>query len=344
MELGLAEFLRASWFAGTFPIIMASIPYSHFRFLKTMLLGFAKRGKIMDPKSHKFTVPQQFFLHFYLAAAFWTTVLLACTWLYAYEAVGSLASKPLDYSSVASHLMGGSNVFSFYKSQTVSAQQRYQVWRTVLLLFLMEVQVLRRLYETLYVFTYSPSARMHIVGYLTGLFFYTAAPLSLSCSYVPVALHHAAHKMAFFILKGRTQTEVLEFDWSGYLKPLLVLGWFQWVGVAMFMWGWIHQHRCHAILGSLRKRSDQACEYAIPHGDWFEIVSCPHYLAEIVIYAGLLVASGGTDITLWLLFAFVVANLTFAAGLKSIEAYCISEIFHCLVRSRFSSRTVKCIA
>ncbi|KAF9623412.1 hypothetical protein IFM89_002996 [Coptis chinensis] len=41
------------------------------------------------------------------------------------------------------------------------------------------------------------------------------------------------------------------------------------------------------------------------HGNWFEIVSCPHYLAEIVIYAGLLVASGGSDPTIWLLFGFV---------------------------------------
>lgn len=96
--------------------------------------------------------------------------------------------------------------------------------------------------------------------------------------------------------------------------------------------------------GSLREHAEQIDEYVIPHGDWFEIVSCPHYLAEIVIslslslslsllhkhktilvtmlrlandlnsclqmmkviYAGLLVASGGTDITIWLLFAFVV--------------------------------------
>ncbi|GMY05691.1 polyprenol reductase 2, partial [Fagus crenata] len=33
-----------------------------------------------------------------------------------------------------------------------------------------------------------------------------------------------------------------------------------------------------------------------------------------VIYAGLLVASGGTDLTIWLLFGFVVANLVFAAA------------------------------
>lgn len=35
--------------------------------------------------------------------------------------------------------------------------------------------------------------------------------------------------------------------------------------------------------GSLRERKEQVDEYTIPHGDWFEIVSCPHYLAEIVM-------------------------------------------------------------
>lgn len=33
--------------------------------------------------------------------------------------------------------------------------------------------------------------------------------------------------------------------------------------------------------GSLRE-SRQADEYVIPRGDWFEIVSSPHYLSEIV--------------------------------------------------------------
>ncbi|GMY05636.1 polyprenol reductase 2-like isoform X1 [Fagus crenata] len=73
-------------------------------------------------------------------------------------------------------------------------------------------------------------------------------------------------------------------------------------------------YRWKEYLGSLRDRTEQDEEYVIPHGDWFESVSSPHYLAEIVIYAGLLVASGGTDLTIWLLFGFVVANLVFAAA------------------------------
>ncbi|RZR76825.1 hypothetical protein BHM03_00001712, partial [Ensete ventricosum] len=82
---------------------------------------------------------------------------------------------------------------------------------------------------------------------------------------------------------------------------------------------------CPVWAGSLRENKG-ADEYVIPYGDWFRYVSCPHYLAEIVIliiYFGILVASGGSDITIWLLFMFVVclselnlsvSNLTFAAA------------------------------
>ncbi|KAJ4897024.1 hypothetical protein Rs2_23818 [Raphanus sativus] len=37
-----------------------------------------------------------------------------------------------------------------------------------------------------------------------------------------------------------------------------------------------------SMQGSLRENPSQAKEYIIPNGDWFEIVSSPHYLAEIV--------------------------------------------------------------
>lgn len=93
-----------------------------------------------------------------------------------------------------------------------------------------------------------------------------------------------------------------------------------------------------------RKDND---EYAVPYGDWFQYVSSPHYLAEIVtslsltnvlgvfisclsthtkltfagsnlqvpfcfslvlkvVYAGFVVASGCSDLTIWLLWGFTV--------------------------------------
>lgn len=50
--------------------------------------------------------------------------------------------------------------------------------------------------------------------------------------------------------------------------------------------------------------------YGIPRGGWFEYVSCPHYLAEILIYAAFLMITKASDSTMWFLFAFVVLNLT----------------------------------
>lgn len=309
MELGLVALLRSAWIAGTLPLIVALMPFSRLHLFREAILGFAKRGKIMQSSSYKFTVPQRFFLHFYVVAVAWTTLLFLATGLYAYR-TASLVSEPY---TIASHLTGGSHFFSLHKIRSTPLKRRFRVWRSVFLLFLMEFQVLRRLYETIYVFNYSPSARMHILGYLTGLFFYTAAPLSLCCTFAPEVFEFAVNQMVEFIVKGKNRMPDIEFDLWDFVNLLLKLGWFQWVGVAIFVLGWIHQCRCHAILGSLRDHSEQVDEYVIPHGDWFEIVSSPHYLAEIVIYAGLVIASGGTDLTVWLLFGFVVANLVFAA-------------------------------
>ena len=42
-------------------------------------------------------------------------------------------------------------------------------------------------------------------------------------------------------------------------------------------------------------------------GGAFELVSCPHYFAEIVIYGGFVVLLGARSITIWLVFLWVVS-------------------------------------
>ncbi|KAF3685691.1 putative protein BASIC PENTACYSTEINE4-like [Capsicum annuum] len=105
--------------------------------------------------------------------------------------------------------------------------------------------------------------------------------------------------------------------------------------------------------GSLRENREDNDDYVVPYGDWFQYVSSPHYLAEIVtslslsnvlgvfisrlnthkklstvvlqvplcfsfvlkvIYAAFVVASGCSDLTIWLLWGFTVANLVLAAA------------------------------
>ncbi|CAI9102824.1 OLC1v1001169C1 [Oldenlandia corymbosa var. corymbosa] len=162
MEITLVTLLRVAWIRGTLPILIASIPSSKLNWFHDLLSGFAKRGKTLQSSSSRFLG------HFYVLAVIWTTTLLVATWVYAYS-VTPLVSEPMQFSSITSYLTGGSQSFWLHESRSMKLEKRRGVWLSVFLLLLMEAQVLRRLYETIYVFKYSPSARMHIFGYITGL-------------------------------------------------------------------------------------------------------------------------------------------------------------------------------
>ncbi|GER34861.1 3-oxo-5-alpha-steroid 4-dehydrogenase family protein [Striga asiatica] len=304
--------LRAVWVAAISPIAIASFPSSKVGIFHQLFLKLSGRGKTMDASSKRLSVPQKFFGHFYILAVVWTTFLLVATWLYAHKTAPRVTEHVL-FSSITSHLTGISHEL-FSRNSHSSLNNKYGLWKSVFLLLLMEIQVLRRLFETIYVFKYSPSARMHIGAYLTGLIFYIAAPLSLCSSYALEVFKFVVNVFTEFVVKGKDRMKFTEFDMWDLVSPLMQLKWYTWVGAAIFSWGWIHQRRCHAILGSLRENDQKVNDYEIPRGDWFEYVSSPHYLAEIVIYGGLVIASGFFDITMWLLFGFVVANLAFAAA------------------------------
>ncbi|KAG0474315.1 hypothetical protein HPP92_014001 [Vanilla planifolia] len=231
-----------------------------------------------------FTVPQRFFFHFYVVAVLLTTCLVLSTWFYAYKKMIPFSSESLQFATVPNHLIGGSHPFSIQKSTSAPVKHEFEYLGT------------------------------HAFNWLLSwLIFYTVAPLSLGSRCIPEVLDYVSSQIIEFSVRSHSQRPKVEFFWREALKPLLNMGWCQWFGAVLFLWGWMHQLQCHAILGSLRKQRS-ADEYILPKGDWFEFVSCPHYLAEIIIYAGILLASGGLDLTVWLLFFFVVSNLVFAAA------------------------------
>ncbi|KAK7404394.1 hypothetical protein VNO78_05263 [Psophocarpus tetragonolobus] len=116
---------------------------------------------------------------------------------------------------------------------------------------------------------------------ISGMSFYIGAPLLLCGDCTVEVYNFLANLATEFIVKGKNQMQVTELEFWQFLTPLFKLGWKHWIGAAVFLWGWIHQRQCHKILDSLR-HSREADEYVIPHGDWFDIVSSPHYLSEIV--------------------------------------------------------------
>ncbi|XP_072040450.1 polyprenal reductase-like [Amphiura filiformis] len=161
------------------------------------------------------------------------------------------------------------------------------------------IQGVRRLYECFFVSTYSNST-MHVAHYLLGVFFYPLTGLTV-------------------LTEGPDLS--LEVPFESFSEMLhKQLAWYHIAGTVMFLWASIHHYRAHVIFANLRKGDKDSQAHKIPYGDWFEIVSCPHYLSEVLIYVSLVVTLGGYHLLAYAMLAFVVTNQV-GCGLTSHQWY-----------------------
>ena len=119
-------------------------------------------------------------------------------------------------------------------------------------------------------------------------------------------------------------------------------------GVLVFLAGNGLQCHSHCILAALRSRIAQkrgdalhitADGYALPEGGAFTLVSCPHYLGEIVIYCGLALVAGGSNICIRIILAWVVRSplpvaITFTHTLAAIPRVPLLPGIKCVQVSR----------
>ncbi|KAL0032500.1 hypothetical protein WJX77_004147 [Trebouxia sp. C0004] len=239
----------------------------------------AARGKLCDnsPRAQlgcltNIVVPQQWFLHFYVAGSVCNTCLLYCV----------LTSWPhCDTSSP--------------QKQAISLAS----------LVLLELHLVRRMVETACIMKYPIDAKMHLIAYVFGLSYYVVLPLSC----LPMASFGD-----WKYISDRQPGSISMWTMLGLiaLKPRHQLG------VCMFLAGNALQGWSHCILASLRHTTAQTVIkerdfYQVPQGGPFHWVSCPHYLGEIVIYAGLALLAGQELPLTLLVLCWVVANLLLAA-------------------------------
>ncbi|XP_042197915.1 polyprenol reductase isoform X2 [Callorhinchus milii] len=108
------------------------------------------------------------------------------------------------------------------------------------------------------------------------------------------------------------------------IQDLLVqYRWYHVAGLTLFFWATVHHHKSHIILASLRKNKLGEVvnlSHRVPHGDWFEQVSCPHYLAELLIYLALAMVFGGRHLTWWSVVLYVLSSHAMMA-VQSHEFY-----------------------
>ncbi|XP_051475897.1 polyprenol reductase [Apus apus] len=174
-------------------------------------------------------------------------------------------------------------------SQTEDTDSEH--FSALLVLLLLWLHSCRRLAECLWTSVFS-SGVIHIVQYCFGLGYYLAVGLTVLC------------QMPTNIRRGRELS--------------VQIRWYHIVGVAMYIWASLHQHRCLVILANLRKSKSGkvvSLSHSVPFGDWFETVSCPHYFAELLIYVSMAITLGFHNVTWWCVVMCVLFNQALAAVL-----------------------------
>ena len=256
---------------------------------------------------------------------------------------------------------------------------------------LFQAHVARRFLETAFVAKHREGARMHLAGYLVGVFYYVAAPVTFATPETTRAVCETVRVALAIYLRASPASGGDEAPFTLFTSPRFAprrafgaavrssLGTARSVssalagapvsvarvarvaaGAAAFALGSAKQARCHRLLARLRETQSPATEttratraedrsgtrlssgtklqsnqsntsisqmrdvgrrlhtnkthYAVPRGDWFEVVSSPHYLAECVLYAGLALVAGARAFPrLAPMLAAVGANLALAA-------------------------------
>lgn len=209
----------------------------------------------------EFLVNKKFFLHFYIAG-----LLSLCLFLYD-------AYKHKDEN-------GMHNLCSCE-------------WPAI---FLLLIHLLRRSYECICVHRYSQNSKMHLAGYICGMFHYT---------FLPFILLNVNGCCCEFAQNGNAKIAKIVFDNTQH-ENCIGISLYQFVYIILCLWGQLEQYYHHQILSNLRppashiQRSEESMKdnaHKLPKGRWFHHIACPHYLAEIIIYISLVLllqaAKGG---------------------------------------------------
>ena len=164
------------------------------------------------------------------------------------------------------------------------------------------IHLLRRLGECLWVTSYGAS-RVHLGGYLAGLWHYLLLPLSISLALRDSHdfLDHSCNSRATLTL-------------APSLNPTLI------IAVLLFAaCSWL-QHAVHANLAGLKATQiltptapiEAIPRYPLPRGILFALVCCPHYTAEVGIYTSLWLLRPSSPVLVALL-GWVMVNLAVVA-------------------------------
>ncbi|XP_029419470.1 polyprenol reductase isoform X2 [Nannospalax galili] len=244
------------------------------------LIRYGKTKQACPPRPaicRAFDVPKRYFSHFYVISVLWNGFLL---W---FLTQSLFLGVPFPRWLHALLRILGAGQF----------QEAELALSAFLVLVFLWLHSLRRLFECFYVSVFS-NAVIHIVQYCFGLVYYVLVGLTV-LSQVPMDDKNVSVLGKNLLMQAR---------------------WFHTLGLLMFIWSSAHQYKCHLILSNLRRNKKGViihCQHRIPFGDWFEYVSSPNYLAELMIYISMAVTFGFHNLTWWLVVTYVFFSQALSA-------------------------------
>ena len=248
--------------------------------------GYQKKLKQFILTSPRLTIGKARFIDFYTCGIISTILLLA----YAYTTIAFDVSIPIH------------NCNNYHDHQ-------HQLIPTFLLL----THLIRRYCECKWVQKSNSSSKMHLTGYLLGIVHYICLPFILvapqsycynSCKRSDGNKNSNAHNDGSKSYDEVSDSTSLFHDTIQYTTVALDI-----CAIIGCMYFQYQQHKHHVILANLRNKNNAKpkSNYSIPAGGWFKYISCPHYLAEIMIY---------------LMFAILLMNdIDMAAGEDEVRAW-----------------------
>jgi len=164
---------------------------------------------------------------------------------------------------------------------------------------LLILHLIRRYYECLFVHIWSETSYMHTCGYLLGLCHYLLLPFVFINFTVDVANSHSSFITStlfnqYNLFQDSTCSSIhvnrltsIAGHFKTYHSGNYHVFWIV-IGISLNILGQVEQYLHHRILARCRQRSrfedPKSSPYGIPTGRGFHYLTCPHYLAEIMIY------------------------------------------------------------
>ncbi|XP_042231005.1 polyprenol reductase-like [Homarus americanus] len=234
-------------------------------FLQAFKYGKMAHSTHVNTLISRLEVPKKWFVHFYISASLVVTVAFMQTWC-VYVSRSPLSS----WFSVVLDVLT-----TPHRSPTVSGTS------AALGLCLLAAQIYRRLYENLYINVFS-FGHINVFHYIVGHTHYLGAA-ALLLSQAP------------------------GFDGTDSHISFSALDFWHVIGTIICIYGFTVQNKSLRLLAALRKHKDKNMKekHVIPQGGMFEVVSCPHMFAEVVVYVGILIVlrthMGWGIVTLWVM-------------------------------------------